>query len=185
MLVAEASRAVRESLPYSPGAFYGASSGVALGVGLLYENLRFPALDAQRLVFKTVSGAGLVITHECDVDQSNHRPFIDGVLICPLIEFSHFVQQSSTFSNPRGFYGDLARRNIPRLLYLPPIGALAHGGVLYLNRIVSTDVSVFHRGGASLMGALSATGLRELDAALQNLLLRPKSDRLGGAPFQW
>lgn len=74
------------------------------------------------------------------------------------------------------------RCDVFRAVYLPALSDIPYGGILYLNRITSTEVSAFDDPAGRCIGAVSVVGLREIDAALQNLLLREKADRLCGAP---
>ncbi len=180
MTLNEAYAIVNDNLPYQVGSFYGSRQGLALGAGLLYSNVRQPAFDNERRLFRTIRSAVYVVTHECDVEQENRRPFNDSVLICPIIRFDAFIESSQELSNLRGFLGDLANRRIFRALYVPGIDDAPYGGILYLNRISSTHVSSFSEDGVQCIGAVSHIGLREVDAALQNLLLREKSDLLTG-----
>jgi len=179
MIVDDAYASICRALPYEPGAFYGGTSDLGLGAGLLYANVRQPAFDSERRLYRTIRGLAYVITHECDTEQENDRPFIDSVLICPIIRFEEFVDEGG-ISNLLGFLGDVAQRRVPRLAYLPTASQLPYGGLLYLNRITSTHISAFDEAGTACIAAVSAIGLREIDVALQNLLLREKSDVLWG-----
>jgi hypothetical protein len=171
---------VTENLPYrqSVKRFYGTSYGVTLGVGMLYAQIRQPAFDKDSRFYKTVRGAAYVITHECDVSQANARIFNDAVLICPLIRFEDFFEEFKAHPNLGAFLGELATRDVYRAVYIPPIGDFEYGAVLYLNRISSTDVRSFSEEPAQCIGTVSALGLREIDAALSNLLMREKADML-------
>jgi hypothetical protein len=73
------------SLRTDPGRFYGPAAGQPLGAGLLIRDcvLAIPAEAEPR--YATALGIALVLTHECDIDQSNERFFNDLVLVCPVI----------------------------------------------------------------------------------------------------
>jgi hypothetical protein len=180
MTVDEARGVVLENLKYQPGAFYGSAQGLALGAGMFFSNLRQPAFDPDRRLYRTVRGLAYVVTHECDVSQANNRPFNDSVLICPLIRFERFVEEFQGMSNLGAFLGELATRDVFRAVYVPTLADAQYGAILYLNRITTTHVSAFEEEGVECVGAVSATGLREIDAALSNLLMRQKADRLWG-----
>jgi hypothetical protein len=181
MTVDDAYAVVSDNLPYQPGAFYGSKFGTTLGAGLLYSNLRQPAFEKTTLRYRTVRAtASYVITHECDVAQSNSRPLNDSVLVCPLIPFEHFFAEFEHLPNLPAFLGELATRDVYRAIYVPAVGDLSYGAILYLNRIASTDVTAFEESGVECIGAVSTVGLREIDAALSNLLLREKADSLSG-----
>lgn len=172
---------VSESLRYETGAFYGSCAGLSIGAGLLYANLRQPAFDAATARYKTVRGSAYVITHECDIHQGNNRPLNDSVLICPIIRFEEFVESYQGLPNLPAFLGELATRGVFRAVYIPSLPEdLPYGGVLYLNRITSTHLSVFDEAEVRCIGAVARIGLLEIDAALQNLLMREKSERLSG-----
>ena len=166
------------------GRFYGATEGLALGVGLFYEGVRFPFFDDEDRVFNTIEGAVYVLTHECDVAQENDRVMNQHVLVCPVISLAAFlVEFELAFSSPaacRSFLIEVGRRAVSRLLYLPSgPGALAGGALISLNAMASTHVSEFEN--KRPIAALSTHGLRELDVALANHFSRPKSDALASS----
>jgi len=181
MTLDEAHGVVLDNLKYQPGAFYGSAEGLPIGAGLFYSNVRQPAFDLTSRRFKTVRGLAYVVTHECDISQANDRPFNDSVLICPLIRFDRFVEESQALPNLGAFLGELATRDVFRAVYVPSIADAHYGAILYLNRITSIHVTVLEEDGVECIGAVSATGLREIDAALSNLLMREKADKLWGA----
>jgi hypothetical protein len=181
MTVDDAYDVVCSNLSYEPGAFYGSTYGTTLGAGLFYSNLRQPAFDKATLRYKTVRAFAYVITHECDIAQSNARPLNDSVLTCPLIAFEHFVSEFQGLPNLPAFLGELATRDVFRAVYIPTIDRMMpYGAILYLNRIASTDISAFEEPGVECIGTVSTTGLREIDSALYNLLMREKADALTG-----
>lgn len=125
-------------------------------------------------------GLGYVVTHECDIHQGNDRPFNDSALVCPVIRFEEFIASSTEMPNVPAFLGELATRGVVRAVYVPPMDPIPYGGILYLNRITHTHVNAFGEEGTQCVAAVSRTGLLEIDAALQNLLMREKSEVLWG-----
>jgi hypothetical protein len=72
------------------GRFYGSGQSLSLGAGLLFRGVRYPIYVEATYLFMTVRGMVYVLTHECDVDPNNIRPFNDDVLICPVIPLGDF-----------------------------------------------------------------------------------------------
>ncbi len=166
---------------YDSGKFYGDPSNLDLGVGLIYDYIRYALYDTSSEAFDTVEGLVYILTHECDV--SNERAFNDHVLICPIIDFKIFATSYVlTFSAERfaQLAADLVQDLIFRAVYIPPISQniLPHGGILYLNQITNTHLSVFNLTGAQKVSALSGYAQRIIDTKLQNHLLRPKDQKL-------
>lgn len=163
------------------GSFYGARVTLSLGAGLFFEGVRCPQFNVADQIFDTFELPVYVLTHECDVDPENRRPFNDALIVCPVISMQAFLDEAHSRFGAAAectqFLANVARRHVSRLVYLPPTaGALANGGFIYLNALTSTHVSVFER--KEPFAALSATGLREVDFAVQNHLLRPKAESL-------
>lgn len=185
MDVALAAALVSENLNYADR-FYGTTAEVTLGAGALYRGIRFPTYDPDRNIFVTRSGLVCVLTHECDVEVSNSRPFNDDVLICPIIDLGAFVQVfSARYSNEdlRSYLGHLASRRIMQLVCFPGMGdVMPYGGVVFLNQITHTKANAFMLEGAELVGAVSAYGLEVIDQCLRRHLFRPKADRLSFMP---
>jgi len=182
MQVEEALHCVLANLRTDIGRFFATGEGLSLGKGKFYNSLIFPLFDDASQAFMTVAGIGYVLTHECDVDQQNNRTFNDDVLICPVIPFQDLVEtlkQELPRDQLMAFLGNLGARNIHRLIYIPSLGEkLAYGGVLYLNQITNTPVSVFSNGEATSIGALTGYSLTIVEYAIENHLLRPKVERL-------
>jgi len=169
-------------LPYPPGAFYGQHEGLNLGAGLIYSGVRQPAFDFEKQRYVTIEATSYVITHECDVATENARPLSDSLIVCPLIPFEAFIEEHGEVDNLKSLLVEMAKRHVYRAIYLPPLANVSQfGAVLYLNLLTTTHVSAFGpESKAQAIGAVSGHGLREIDVALQNLLLREKSDRLWG-----
>lgn len=174
---------VRDQLDFDPGRFFNRGEGLSLGVGQVYRGVRFPMYNIDDALFDTVEGHALVLTHECDVDQENRRPFADYLLISPIIEFEALIQEySRRLGDDRlqGFLVELAKRNVSRVAYLPwGLATLPYGGVINLNQICSTHVSAFESGSAEVSGATTSYGLQIIDHQLTNHLFRPKTQSLG------
>jgi hypothetical protein len=169
----------------NPGAFYGSVGERSLGAGLIYTDVIFPLFNDERADFDTVQGIAYVVTHECDVDQSNVRHFNDLVVICPLIPLHSIVQEYEPALGEeelKSLLVSAARNEVFRVFFLPPVPdlldvpVLRDGALLYLNQLCSTHVSVFVQ--ARAVCALSTRGIERLDWKLQNLLFRPKAEGL-------
>jgi hypothetical protein len=168
----------------SPGAFYGSAGGRALGAGLIYRGVLFPQFNLETQGFDSLQGPAYVLTHECDIDQSNARHFSDLVLVCPLILFNDFVAEYEGAMGAaalESFVTALAKNDVSRVFFLPPTPdafgevELTYGALLYLNQLCHTPVSLFN---GSAICALSSYGLARLDAKFQNHLFRPKAEPL-------
>ncbi|MDH4418903.1 MAG: hypothetical protein QE485_16965 [Acidovorax sp.] len=170
--------------PLEVGKFYGNKAAVALGAGLIFDKVLSPHFIAEENIYLTVRQPVYVLSHECDIDQENKRPFNDTVSFCPVIPLESFLKRYiDAWPNSEqvtSFLSMVAMREVGRVVYLPPgPGFLQFGGLVYLNNIASAHVSCFE--GKEPTVALSQYGLRELDNAIENSLLRPKADRLGFA----
>jgi hypothetical protein len=172
---------------HSSGRFYGAiQSNAPIGVGQLYSSVRCPAFNIEDMVFDTVETLVYVLTHECDIDQSNDRSFNKHLVICPLIPLEHAVDELSqelSDEHLKSFFSELARDRISRLVYFPPIQqVLSNGGLLYLNQLSHTHLDSMSLPNVSPAGCVSSYGLQKVDYILSNHLLRPKASPL---PFQF
>ena len=179
-IVALAQLAV-DKFPYQIGAFYGTSSGMALGVGLVVSDVTFPLFDEEEGLYDTVKGLVYVLTHECDLD--NERAFNDYLLVCPIVGFDEFaVRYAANVSEAalRALVPDLAGNRIYRALYVPRISSevLPYGGVIYLNQICSTHVNSVKDKAAKPVCAFSSYAQQIIDFKLTNHLFRPKAEPL-------
>ena len=178
--IEKASKLAVNHCRYKVGAFYGSPSGLALGVGIVYDSIRYPLLDDATNLYDTVEGLVYVLTHECDIDPLNERIFNEYVLVCPIIRFEHWAVELAASMNEGALFGlipDLSQDKIFRAFYLPPLGeALPFGGVLYFNQICSAHRNSF--ASAEAISALSTYAQRIIDMKLQNHFFRPKSDQL-------
>lgn len=181
----EAYSILSRASPIDVGKFYGSKAQLALGAGLFYDKVLSPLYDEDEKLFVTVRRPVYVLTHECDVDPANARPFNDYVSFCPVIPLPLFLRRyQEKWADEqllKRFLANVASRSVGRLVYVPPVGGLLEfGGLVYLNNIDSTHVSAFE--GLEPFAALSAYGLRELDMSLRHSLLREKADPVSLAP---
>lgn len=171
-----------KKLTIEVGKFFSANPKLSVGAGTIYGNVRYPLLDTDQNIFDTVSGLVYVLTHECDVAQDNVRIFNSDLLICPIIPLEDFVaeyEEKLPHEQLIAFVVSLASRDVSRVIYIPTIpDALPYGGLLYLNQISSTNLSVFKLEDVKHVSAVTAYGLTIIDQAIQNHLLRPKAERL-------
>ncbi len=188
MLPEQAFECVSRSWRGEPGRFYAPVGNIALGKGCICSESVMALFDPARGLYRTAVGTAYILTHECDVDAENERPYNDDLLLCPLIGLEVFVEQYLEDHGPANlpnFLGNLGARRISRLVYLPPIaGLFAFGAVMFLNQITHARAEVVRDRGA-LVCAVTAFGLREVEFALENHLLRPKADRLAFMPGDW
>ncbi|MEP1216449.1 MAG: hypothetical protein ABJM11_20600 [Marinobacter sp.] len=164
------------------GRFYGVDQGLPLGAGLLYVPVRFPIFDSDERIYLTAEGLVYVLTHECDLDQENNRAFNKSALICPIIQLEDLV--SEYFEEygeacTKSFLSALARKEVSRLIYIPPFDArLPYGGILNLNEITNTFIGEFEQDGVEKVCSVSGFGIQVIDNFLKNHLLREKPSRL-------
>lgn len=179
MEVAQALELLNAKALDRPETFYGADAGLSVGVGLILDRVEFPIFDGEADRFAVHRGLALVLSHECDL--ANERLLGTMSLICPITSIEGLLDAASATgveSHYLGaFIGNLARRDISRAVYFPPIEAhLPNGGFVYLNQITSTTVARLQA--ADRVCALTGAGLTALDKAMENHLLRPKSEAL-------
>lgn len=164
------------------GRFYGVDENLPLGAGLLYSPVRFPIFDSDERVYLTAEGLVYVLTHECDLDQENDRAFNNSALICPVIQLEDLVSEyfeEYGDARTKSFLSALARKDVSRLIYIPPFDArLPYGGILNLNQITNTFIGEFEQGSVEKVCSVSAFGIQIIDNFLKNHLLREKSSRL-------
>lgn len=178
----QAHKHLSEYLRLDAGRFYAEGSSLSLGVGQIYSDVIFPLFNNLEKIFVTGVGLAFILTHECDIDQANRRPFNTHLLVCPIIDFRDFVAE---FQNEHpdhefiSFLACLGRREVSRLIYIPHFTShLPYGGLLYLNQITHTHVDIFNNNSAQRVCTVTNYGLREVDHALINHLLRPKVESL-------
>lgn len=185
MLVEDAYSLVIRSYPGEVGRFYFPGTLLALGKGEILKDAIFAMFDEQRKTYRMAEGIAYVLTHECDVEEANQRIYNDDLLVCPLIPLEVVVEELEaelTEEQLTSFLSNLGARNVSRLIYFPPVReCFPFGAVMFLNRITNAPVGVL-RTRSSLICALTGFGLTEVESALHNHLLRPKSERLALMP---
>lgn len=175
--ITKATRIAESNFKYNSGAFYGSSKNCSLGVGILYDCIRYPLFNEHDNTYDTVEGIVLVLTHECDLDLNNNRSFNEYVLICPVLPLEIWGEEYISRKGENEFLNvvsDLAADRIYRAFYIPQFDGLPHGGILYFNQICSTHRSFFRKPKC----ALSVYAQCIVDRKMQNHLFRPKADQL-------
>lgn len=178
MDVAAAYQFLSKQLEYDPGKFYGNIAESPLGVGDILTAVRLPFFDKETAVFYTSEEAGYLLTHECDIDPANERPFSDLALVCPITPFEEWVPtylEEHSAEELASLLSHIGRRNVSRVFYLPTLPTLQYGGLIYLNQITHTHVSTLSLKPAARVASVTAYGLQKLDHMLTNHLLRPKA----------
>lgn len=182
MEAAAAYAMLAEHLDYDPGKFYSGAEDLPVGVGSIYSAVRMPFFDKETALYYTSAEAGYVLSHECDVDPANDRPFSDLVLICPIIPLEEWLPaylEDHTEADLTSFLAHLGKRNVSRVFYLPPLPpTLQYGGLMYLNQITHTHISALSFENAKRIASVTEYGLQKLDHMIENHLLRPKAVRL-------
>lgn len=161
--------------------FYAADANLPLGVGLVIDGVEFPIFDPGADRFAVVRGLTYVLSHECDLDPANARVLNDMALVCPILAIEEFLVDCEKRGIPDhevgAILGNLAKRNVSRAVYFPPLeGKLALGGLMYLNKMASSPVARLQQG--TRVCTLTAIGVQTVDMALDNHLRRPKAEAL-------
>ena len=165
------------------GAFYGPPGELALGAGLILSNIEFPSYQPDEDRFVVWAGPVLVLSHECDLDQSNQRLLNDLALICPIRRLDVLVEMADAAGYSDNalttFLGNLASRKVSRAIYLPPLqDTLPYGGFIYLNQFTHTSVKRLSSGNTERVAALSVYAMQTVDYVLLEHLFRDKADQL-------
>jgi hypothetical protein len=163
---------------------YGPASQLPPGAGLIYSKIRLPIYIHEKNGYASGDALGIILTHECDIERSNTRPFTDHAIIAPIVPLAKlWPSLNAHMDNPnaRAFLLNIANGNTNRLLYLPPVGyretePLGYGGIIDFNKITSSYVTPLFQ--QAPLQVLTQFGMRVLDTALQNHLFREKSDGL-------
>jgi hypothetical protein len=182
MDVAEGHAILAEHLDYDSGKFYSNLTDLPIGAGSIFSAVRLPFFDTQTALFYTSAESGYVLSHECDIDPANDRPFSDLVVICPIIPLEEWIPtylEDHSDDDLSSLLAHIAKRNVSRVFYLPALPpALEFGGLMYLSQIAHTHVSALSDHGAQCLGSVTEYGLQKVDHMLQHHLLRPKAVRL-------
>lgn len=142
--------------------------------------VRYPLFNADDQLFDTVEGLVLVLTHECDIDQDNNRPFNDYLVFCPIIPLADFLAEyTAHFSDEiklKSFLSNVAARNVSRLMYVPPgLKGLEYGGLMYLNQISNSHISGFAQESSKRLGSVSSLWAYTTGQPLIQSSLAPES----------
>jgi hypothetical protein len=176
-----------ENLGTDPARFYGPASALPLGAGMLLRECIVAIPHPDEVRFETGVGLGLVLTHECDIDQNNERHFNDLFLVCPVIPLDIFCarcEREEGVGSWGGILPQIANHSVHRAMYLPPMHnwqicpEMEGGGIIYLNHISSCAVRWITDPASQAISSLTAEGLRAFDAKLYNHLFRPKVAQL-------
>jgi hypothetical protein len=161
--------------------FYGQSNGQGLGAGVIVTNVAQPVYLPEPDAYGTGRGAAIVLTHECDIDPSNIRPFSDKALIAPIIKLEKYIE---SFGADHGreetisLASHVAKGNTSRLFFLPRFGDAASplhfGALIDFNYITSCGLQSLTK--SPVLCSLSGYAISTIDRALQNHLFRPKVD---------
>jgi hypothetical protein len=164
---------------HNVGRFYGPAAGFDLGAGLILQNVAFPLYSVAEQDFEIVEGLVYILSHECDIDQANERPYSDLATLCPIIPleaaFEKYLERRS--SNEAGaFFGNVGKRLVERITYIPAIAEhLPYGGLLYFGMLSHTHVDELSNERVLRCAAVSMYGLQSIDAALQQAFAKPKA----------
>lgn len=182
MEAAAAHAIIAEHLDYDPGKFYSGAEGLPVGAGSIYSAVRMPFFDKDSALYYTSAESGYVLSHECDIDPANDRPFSDLVLVCPIIPLEEWIPtylEDHSEADLISLLAHIGKRNVSRVFYLPPLPpTLQHGGLMYLNQITHAHVSALSFEAAQRIASVTEYGLQKLDHMIQNHLLRPKATPL-------
>lgn len=171
------------ALPYSKGGqFYGASDSLSFGTGLIVDRLAYPVFVPTAGAYGTRAGPALILSHECDIDPDNIRPFNSNVLVAPITKLSSYIDSVKGVYTPeetKSFLLNVAAGKTTRLCFLPRFGdeggPLYSGGIVDLNFLASCGVSALVA--SEKVCSLSGFAITTIDVALQNHLLRPKAEK--------
>lgn len=178
--------AVESSAALNPGAFYASAAGLSAGAGLLYADVPYSFFDPAADEFVLMDGPVIVLTHECDIDQSNTRHFNDRAIVCPILllqAFATLKQSAGEEPEAESMVRDIAANRVSRVFLLPrPLGPMPYpeiqfGGLLYLNMLTNVHVKHLSEHGRPIC-SLSQYALQMLDMKLQHHLFRPKAEML-------
>ncbi|WP_239436195.1 hypothetical protein [Sphingomonas sp. ACRSK] len=163
------------------GEFYGPVGELSFGTGLIVANLPYPVYLPDRGAYGTRLGNALILTHECDIDPDNIRPFNSNVLVAPIIGLNQYVNSVAGIhsqSETRSLMLNVASGNTTRLVFLPRYGdsscPLYYGGLVDLNFLASCGVQALTQ--SDKLCFLSGAAIGMVDVALQNHLMRPKAE---------
>lgn len=161
--------------------FYGSPNGMGLGSGIIVTNVAQPVYLPEHDAYGTGRGAALVLTHECDIDPDNIRPFSDKAIVAPIIKLDKYVESFSAEHGKKdtlSLASHAAKGNTTRLFFLPRFGndqsPLHFGALIDFNYITSCGIQSLVK--SPILCSLSGYAITIIDRALQNHLFRPKVD---------
>lgn len=167
---------------YKRDQFYGAAHGMALGTGIIVTNVAIPVFLPDVDAYGTGRGAALILTHECDIDPENIRPFNDKALIAPIIRFDKYLETAAhdySSQEINAFATNVARGNTTRLCFIPRFGddksPLHFGAFIDFNYVTSSGLQSLVK--SPILCSLTGYAIGVIDRALQNHLFRAKVDR--------
>ncbi len=169
-------------MPFAkPDQFYGPVGTMGLGAGIIVSSIPQPIYLREEEAYATGKGAALILTHECDIDPVNTRPFNDKALVVPLIKFDKYVAeaiQGYSIDEVTAFATNVASGKTTRLCFLPRFGdldsPLYSGALLDLNSLAFCGVQSLAK--SPILCSLTGYAIGIIDRSLQNHLFRPKSD---------
>lgn len=178
----ELAQKCEELMPYwKRGQFYGPANEMGLGSGIVVTNVAQPVYLPDIDAFGTGRGAALILTHECDIDPNNIRPFSDKAIVAPLIKLDKYLENFNADSNNAdaiSFATNVAKGNTTRLHFLPRFGdnqsPLHLGAFIDFNYITSCGIQSLAN--SPILCSLSRYAISIIDRALANHLFRPKAD---------
>jgi len=158
-----------------------------VGAGSIFSALRLPFFDKETALYYTSAEGGYVLSHECDIDPANNRPFSDLVLVCPILPLEEWIPvylEDHSEAELVSLLAHIGQRNVSRVFYLPALPpVLPFGGLMYLSQITHAHVSALSFADAKRIASVTEYGLQKIDHMIENHLLRPKAGPL--ALRQW
>jgi hypothetical protein len=161
--------------------FYGPAHAMGLGSGIIVTDVAQPIYLPSHDAYGTIRNAALILTHECDIDPANIRPFSDKALIAPIIRLEKYIE---SFGADHGkddtisLASNVAKGKTSRLFFLPRFGdeasPLRFGALIDFNYITSCGLQSLAK--SQVLCSLSGYAITIIDHALQNHLFRPKVD---------
>ncbi len=165
--------------------FYGQADRMALGSGVIVGKVKVPVWLPDAEAYGTGATTALILTHECDIDPENVRPFSDKALIAPLqglAKLTDVLTSKLGVAETISLVNNVASGKTTRLFYLPRLGGEEHplhfGAIIDFNYVASCGVQALAK--CEKICALTGYGLTAIDRALQNHLFRPKADPIPG-----
>ena len=164
---------------------FGSSAKLAPGAGIIFSGVGYAQYNPNEKRFEARRGPILILTHECDIDQSNSRAFNTGFVLAPLILMAAFATIFERQKDlGRNLARDIAGGLISRMFYLPPTTQfpssidLQLGVFIYLNAITSGHIDQLTEKQTTAICALSEYAQDFLDKKLLNHFFRPKVQQL-------